>query len=175
MLLKVTRGKMIRGQWQAARALIGWSQSDLAEKVGVASLTIKRLEGGQTVSDDIRTRARAALEAGGVEFTNGDQPGVRMRNPKSEKLLDERKRAEIAKTLALEWTAYCKEHNSMAFASASGDLILIQFRKVGGMEVFNSMTVRVLDRGFELDGKIVDKDKMKRLVFAELETHPYRV
>jgi ribosome-binding protein aMBF1 (putative translation factor) len=79
MLQKVTRGKMIKGQWQAARALIGWSQSDLAEKVRVASLTIKRLEAGQAVSDNIRTRAQAALEAAGVEFTNGDQPGVRMR------------------------------------------------------------------------------------------------
>jgi hypothetical protein len=29
------------------RALIGWSQSDLAEKIGVVSLTIKRLEGGK--------------------------------------------------------------------------------------------------------------------------------
>jgi transcriptional regulator with XRE-family HTH domain len=80
MLQKVIRGKMIKGQWQAARALIGWSQSDLAGKVGVASLTIKRLEGGQVVSDHIRARAQAALEAAGVEFTNGDQPGVRMRS-----------------------------------------------------------------------------------------------
>ena len=75
MLLKVT---MLKGQWQAARALVGWSQSDLAEKVGVVSLTIKRL-GGQAVSDDVRAHARSALEAAGVEFTNGDQPGVRMR------------------------------------------------------------------------------------------------
>jgi transcriptional regulator with XRE-family HTH domain len=78
MLQKVTRGKMIKGQWQAARALIGLSQSDLAEKVGVAPLTIKRLEGGQAVSDDVRARAQAALEAAGVEFTNGKQPGVRL-------------------------------------------------------------------------------------------------
>ena len=59
---------MIKGQWQAARALIGWSQSDLAEKVGVARMTIKRLEGGR-VSDDIRARAQGALEAASVEFT----------------------------------------------------------------------------------------------------------
>jgi transcriptional regulator with XRE-family HTH domain len=76
---------MIKGQWQAARALIGWSQSDLAKEVGVAPLTIKRLEGGQAVSDDIRARARGALEAAGVEFTNGDQPGVRLRKSISSK------------------------------------------------------------------------------------------
>jgi transcriptional regulator with XRE-family HTH domain len=71
---------MIKGQWQAARALIGWSQSDLAEKVGVALLTIKRLEAGHAaVSDSIRARAQGALEAAGVEFTNGARPGVRLR------------------------------------------------------------------------------------------------
>ena len=100
---------------------------------------------------------------------------MKLKKTKSEKLLNERERAENAKTLAREWTDYCKEHNSMAFASASGDLVLIQFREVGGREVLNSMTVRVLDRGFELDGKTVEKDAMERVVIAELESHPYRV
>lgn len=76
---------MIRGQWQAARALIGWSQSDLAEKVGVVPLTIKRLEADQSVSHDIRARAQAALEAAGVEFTNGEQPGVRLKKNETQK------------------------------------------------------------------------------------------
>ena len=71
---------MIEGQWRAARALVGWSQTALAEKVGVSLLTIKRMEGGTAnVSDDVRKRAREALEAAGIEFTNGSQPGVRMR------------------------------------------------------------------------------------------------
>src|SRR5438105_3401762 len=52
MLLKVTRGKMIEEQWRAARAMIGWSQGDLANQIDVSVLTIKRLEsGGQNVSD----------------------------------------------------------------------------------------------------------------------------
>jgi hypothetical protein len=113
-----------------------------------------------------------------VEFIpeNGGEAGVRRRKTMSaEKLLDERERAETAKTLAREWTAYCKEHNSTAFASANGDLILIQFRKVGDLEVFNSMTVRVLDRGFDLDGKTVEMGAMERVVFEELESHPYRI
>jgi len=71
---------MIEGQWRAARALIGWSQTELAETIGVSVLTIKRLEsGGRIVSEEMRTRAKAALEAAGVEFTNGDAPGVRLR------------------------------------------------------------------------------------------------
>ncbi len=73
---------MIEGQWRAARALIGWSQGDLARKIGASVLTIKRLEtGGQNVSLDMRKRAKEALEAAGVIFTpeNGDGPGVRLR------------------------------------------------------------------------------------------------
>jgi len=71
---------MIEGQWRAARALIGWSQAELAQQIGVSVLTVKRLEsGGQNVSDDMRKRAKAALEAAGVEFTNGKGPGVRLR------------------------------------------------------------------------------------------------
>jgi transcriptional regulator with XRE-family HTH domain len=74
------RGKMIDGQWRAARALIGWSQTALAERVGVAVLTIKRMEGGAgNVSEDVRRRAREALETGGVEFLNKGRPGVRLR------------------------------------------------------------------------------------------------
>ena len=71
---------MIDGQWRAARALIGWSQSALAERIGVSPLTIKRLEGGvANVSDDVRKRAREALESAGIEFINNGQPGVRLR------------------------------------------------------------------------------------------------
>jgi transcriptional regulator with XRE-family HTH domain len=163
-------------QLRAARGLLGWSQSDLAEAAKIGRATIADFESGKR-DPYVRTidELRAALEAAGVEFTNGDQPGVRMKKTKSEKLLNEHERAAAARTLAHEWTAYCKEHNSMAFASAIGDVIRIKFRRVGGMEVFNSFTVRVLDRGFEVDGKTVEKDTMERVVFAELEKHPYRV
>jgi DNA-binding XRE family transcriptional regulator len=163
---------------RAARAMARIEQSELATAAKVSVDTVKRLERTVgPVSANVATvnSVVAALEAAGVEFTNGGQPGVRLRKMETEKLLDERERAEAAKTLAREWTAYCKEHNSMAFASAAGDLVLIQFRKAGDLEVFNSMTVRILDRGFELDGKIVDKVAMERVVFAELESHPYRV
>ena len=76
---------MIEGQWRAARALIGWSQGDLARQLGVSALTIKRLEaGGRNVSDEMRKRAREALEAAGVEFIaeNGGGAGVRLKKPR---------------------------------------------------------------------------------------------
>lgn len=71
-------------QVKAARALLGWSQADLAERSGVSSPTIKRLEavdgpiGGRL---DTADAMRSALEAAGIEFIaeNGGGPGVRLR------------------------------------------------------------------------------------------------
>jgi predicted transcriptional regulator len=70
-------------QIKAARALLAWSQEDLAASAGVSMPTIKRLEardgplGGrkETVS-----KIRSALEAAGVEFIdeNGGGSGVRL-------------------------------------------------------------------------------------------------
>lgn len=73
-------------QVKAARALLGWSQSDLAERSGISLPTVKRLE---TSEGEIGGRAatgeaiRAALEAAGVLFIeeNGGGPGVRLRKP----------------------------------------------------------------------------------------------
>jgi transcriptional regulator with XRE-family HTH domain len=68
------------GQCRAARALIGWSQELLASRSKVAKATIANFELGKRVPYD-RTldNISAALEAAGVEFTNGDQPGVRLK------------------------------------------------------------------------------------------------
>jgi transcriptional regulator with XRE-family HTH domain len=73
---------MIEQQWPAARALVGWSQLDLARKLGASVLTVKRLESGRgNVSVAMRQRAKEALETAGVIFveSNGDGPGVRLR------------------------------------------------------------------------------------------------
>jgi predicted transcriptional regulator len=74
-------------QIKAARALVGWSQSDLADKAGISVPTIKRLEAAE---GDIGGRAEtgaalvAALEKAGVEFIaeNGGGAGVRMKKRK---------------------------------------------------------------------------------------------
>lgn len=69
-------------QIKAARALLGWSQEELASRSGVSIPTVKRLEaqggeiGGRETTGE---KLRAALESGGVEFTNGGQPGVRLK------------------------------------------------------------------------------------------------
>jgi transcriptional regulator with XRE-family HTH domain len=66
-------------QCRAARGLVGWSQQELARQAGVGIVTVHQLETG--VSRPRRATLeviRRALETAGVEFTNGDQPGVRL-------------------------------------------------------------------------------------------------
>lgn len=68
-------------QLRAARALLGLSQPEVASAAGVSSMTVKRAEGSgrPAASAEAMKIVQAALEAAGVEFTNGDQPGVRLR------------------------------------------------------------------------------------------------
>jgi DNA-binding XRE family transcriptional regulator len=76
-------GLMTRSQLRAARALLAWSREMVAAASGVSLATIKRIEPGEgTLSTKVETleKLKTALEAAGVEFTNGNQPGVRMRN-----------------------------------------------------------------------------------------------
>ena len=80
---------MITGaQVRAAKALLGWSGNDLAEKAGVGISTIRRIEGcdGLLEAASIKTlqAIQKALEHGGVEFlgTPEDNPGVRLKTQK---------------------------------------------------------------------------------------------
>lgn len=69
-------------QVKAARALLGWSAHDLAREAGVSYPTIARLEAGDGQlggRESTVAAIRDALERAGVEFTNGDAPGVRLR------------------------------------------------------------------------------------------------
>jgi transcriptional regulator with XRE-family HTH domain len=61
--------------------LANLSQSDIAEATGLSLPTIRRAESERevSVSGEAVAAIRAALEAAGVEFTNGEQPGVRLR------------------------------------------------------------------------------------------------
>ena len=69
-------------QIRAARALLRWGQKQLAEAAGVSIETVKRLEktvGPISAYTGTATSLAAALEAAGVAFTNGDEPGVKLR------------------------------------------------------------------------------------------------
>lgn len=74
-------------QIRAARALIGMSQHELAQRSEVGLATVKRIEAaGSDLSGTARTlhRIQKALEAAGVEFIDGSAshgPGVRLSQP----------------------------------------------------------------------------------------------
>jgi transcriptional regulator with XRE-family HTH domain len=71
-------------QIRAGRAALRWSIEELADRSGVASRTIIRLEqvdGVPPSRSSSLQNIQAALEAAGVEFigTPADRPGIRLR------------------------------------------------------------------------------------------------
>ena len=68
-------------QIKSARAILGWSAADLAEKSGVGATTLRRYEMGDGIPNanvKTLTALKSALEKAGIEFT-GDplvNPGV---------------------------------------------------------------------------------------------------
>jgi ribosome-binding protein aMBF1 (putative translation factor) len=80
---------MTPDQLRAARALLGWSQMQLGLRSDTSKYVVKRFEAtGQVASvhgrpdlTDPLAIVRATLEAAGVVFTNGDEPGVKLRKP----------------------------------------------------------------------------------------------
>jgi transcriptional regulator with XRE-family HTH domain len=66
-------------QLRAARGLLNWTVRDLSAKAGVHRNTITRAETDATAHGHAVAQVVRTLEAAGVEFTNGEQPGVRIR------------------------------------------------------------------------------------------------
>ncbi len=76
-------------QIRAARALLGWKQTDLAERARVSGITIKNIERGATAArSNTLGKVLSAIEGAGVEIIPLDGasvaggPGVRMRKPR---------------------------------------------------------------------------------------------
>ena len=68
-------------QLRMARAAVGWGVRELAEKAGITANTVTRIENGADAKQSTMDKLRRALEEAGVEFTDGDQPGVRLTQP----------------------------------------------------------------------------------------------
>jgi hypothetical protein len=74
-------GKLMGAQIRAARGLLSWSAVDLARASTLGVNTVRRAEAADietslTAANELAIRR--AFEAAGVEFTNGDQPGLRL-------------------------------------------------------------------------------------------------
>ena len=71
---------MTPSQCRAARALLDWTQPDLAQASSLGLSTVVDYERERRqVSDDAVAAIQRSLEKAGVEFTNGKRPGVRLR------------------------------------------------------------------------------------------------
>jgi transcriptional regulator with XRE-family HTH domain len=78
---------MIMGvQIKAARSALNWSADTLAQRAGIASKTVRRIEAAdgmpQTTVATL-SKIQAALEAAGIEFIGSpsDGPGIRIHRP----------------------------------------------------------------------------------------------
>ena len=75
-------------QMRAARALLRWEQKDLAKASKVSLSSIKRLEGieGPLAAQERTIDAIiAAFGKAGLEFIDGDEPGVKLRKAKGKR------------------------------------------------------------------------------------------
>jgi transcriptional regulator with XRE-family HTH domain len=77
---------MITGEKiRAARKLLGWSRDRLAPRAGLPVNRLGAYELGRRILplDEVEA-LKGALEAAGVEFTNGDEPGVKLKATKAQ-------------------------------------------------------------------------------------------
>jgi hypothetical protein len=75
----VTITQMTSAQIRAARGLLNWSVRELGKRAGVHWNTVSAIERGKSVGRAESLKAiQKALEKAGVEFTNGNRPGVRL-------------------------------------------------------------------------------------------------
>ena len=68
-------------QAREARRLLGWTLSTVGGKSDLSASTISFFENGKRRPSALSvSKIRKVFEASSVEFTNGGEPGVRMRN-----------------------------------------------------------------------------------------------
>ena len=70
---------MTAEQCRMARAGLGLGVRELAAAAAVSTNTIARHERGETLYPRTVQTIRAALEAAGVTFPSGEEPGVKLR------------------------------------------------------------------------------------------------
>ena len=92
----VRRNDFIPVQCQMARAALDLGIRELARSAKVSIDTITRFERGDPLKERTVEAIKRALEAAGVEFTNGEQPGVRLTKATAPQL---RKADHLAKTV----------------------------------------------------------------------------
>jgi transcriptional regulator with XRE-family HTH domain len=63
-----------------ARAALGWGVRDLAKRAKIGQATVVRFENGEGRTNAATIAViQAAFERAGIEFSNGDEPGVKLK------------------------------------------------------------------------------------------------
>lgn len=73
-------------QCRAARALLNWTQADLADRTSLSAVSIRAFEKGGEMRDSNLKLLKMTFEAAGVVFIpeNGGGAGVRLAKPKGQ-------------------------------------------------------------------------------------------
>ena len=70
-------------QCRAARALLEWTQGDLAERASISAVSVRAFEKGGEMRDNNRKLIQLTFEAAGVQFLGDGEvaagPGVAMK------------------------------------------------------------------------------------------------
>jgi len=77
--------KLLPVQCRMARAALGLGVRELAAAAKVSIDTVARFERGDELKERTIEALQRALEAAGVEFTNGDKPGVHLTRAATER------------------------------------------------------------------------------------------
>ena len=80
----ILKMRIVGEQVAAARKLLRMTQNDLATATGLTQWTIINFEGGKNVRPETVEAIREALLARGIVFTNGGEPGVKLRKMEPE-------------------------------------------------------------------------------------------
>ena len=89
-------------QCRMARAALGMGVRELAAAAKVSVDTVARFERGDELKERTVDALQRALEAAGIEFTNGDHPGVRLNRAaaaRSAEAVPQAKRLMVARKL----------------------------------------------------------------------------
>ncbi|WP_334312022.1 helix-turn-helix domain-containing protein [Candidatus Phyllobacterium onerii] len=72
-------------QCRAARALLNWTQDELAQRVSIAAASIRAFEKGREMRGSNQKLLRMTFEKAGIEFLdeNGKGAGARLAKPSS--------------------------------------------------------------------------------------------
>ena len=67
---------------RAARAFLRWTVAELAKRANIGVMTVRRAEASDDAPSMLANNMEAirrAFETAGIEFIDGDSPGVRLR------------------------------------------------------------------------------------------------